>query len=1187
MKRWVSWVLALAMVTMTLLPASAEAVPQSATPEMAVSQEVQTQGAEEVIVGTYGVLSYKVNQDGTSCSITDCDESAEGELEIPKEIDGYKVTGIDEKSFKHCSSLTSITILEGVTTIGEDAFCACLSLTSVTIPESVINIGAFAFSNCEKLTSITIPEGVTSIGDGTFCACYSLTSITIPESVTSIGNQAFASCYSLTSITIPESVTNIGSSVFEYCSSLTNITIPKGVTSIGDDAFRECCSLTSVTIPESVINIGEFAFYECRSLTSIIIPEGVTSIGENAFNSCHSLTSITIPESVTSIGDRAFYDCGSLISVTIPEGVTSIGEKMFYWCSSLTSITIPKSVTEIVGDAFDGCDQLKDVYYAGTREEREEISFNGKSAPLQNATWHYNSIGPEVLPDVEVSQTARVRYFNSWDAEKKIAYWDNNVDGTGSAVTEETDLSFLDQVDSLVGHYVLADTKARTDSNIDSDTLLSIQPVDTKYGKVSAVSEKTIRIDGTIYPFGQNIDTSSLLPAENDSVVYFLCGNTLVGYDVLEDKEAVLDYWNTDSRELKLILGEGPSKNVVQATLSDAAAEGTPEYLGDTGYTNKTVYYKADQMNFVYEVRKRTKRNVGGYYGKPLTPAEDEDIEARRKLQQYEADWEKAYQAFTEAAESAAEAPAKIDNTKEEATIEAEAKRMQEHDENPANRNSRYISFGADFENSYKKPCYLALARFFYKYTSQNVDLGSINTSDTMAGVKLINAIMASMNEKTATYKEGDLQIDIKVGGYGSANFGSLTCKSLRKGKNTSTDPYTAVMCSTEKECKDAINDYMGELQDLSRNADYAFAKALQRDVLGKSLADLTNGYLQKIAKRLADNFEKKLARTLHEQLNICNVSGLFEILDDSYTLYTWGSKIDKLAKGDFTKAAEQILSLDFDKKTIKDAATQKAVSKLKNKADELAKAMLKYVNGTLVTDKNSWLYKIGIHCPVDVAIFDSNGNQIGFVSEEELWYNDGIEITEIGGSKQIVTFTDDELTLKITGTGYGVMNCTFEECDSDGNVKGRLNYYDISVEPQQEYTVTTVNDFENNADAMPIVTGDQKIAASEYIDVAQDACVNVSANPKSEDGVEGGKIYGYGTYAQGDAVILTAHPDEGYEFFCWTIGDDIVETKSIYEFTAREDVTITANFYKNDYVYVDVDTEEGGTAIGNARYHM
>ena len=1415
MKRWVSWVLALAMVTMTLLPASAEAIPQSATPETAVTQEVQTEDDQEAITGTYGVLRYTVNDDGTSCSITDCDTSAKGELEIPEEIDGYKVTTIGNSAFENCGSLTSITIPESVTSIEDFAF-SCTSLTSITIPESVTSIGDGAFEYT-SLTSITIPESVTTIGDSVFKSCDSLASITIPGSVTTIGNSAFESCSSLTSITIPKGVTNMGDRIFYCCSSLmsitiaegvksikskaffgcssltsitipegvgsigegaffnctsltsitipesvssiyeaafrncksltsiaipkgvsritesafmecssltsiiipesvtwieghafedcsllTNITIPAGVRGIGASAFRNCSSLTthiviptgvkaisdhafsgcssltSITIPEGVTRIADYAFYSCKSLTSITIPESVTSIGEDAlrgcssltsitipegitiieegvfedcnsltritipegvtvinnyaFENCNSLTSVTIPKSVTWIDDAAFFGCSSLTSITIPEGVTRIGEaafsgcssltgsiiipegedtirssvfsgcssltsisisegvrwingKAFSGCNSLTSITIPDSVTSIGYKAFSGCNQLKDVYYAGTQDEKNAININDEdNDPLLNATWHYNSTGPGVLPDVEVSQTAKVRYFNSWDAEKKIAYWDNNVDGIGSAVTEETDLSFLDQVDSLVGHYVLVDTKARTDGKLDSDTLLSIRAVDTKYGKVTAIGKTNITIDGTTYPFGQNIDTSSLLPAENDSVVYFLCGNTLVGYDVLEDKEAVLDYWNTDSRELKLILGEGPSKNVVQATLSDAAAEGTLEYLGDTGYTNKTVYYKADQMNFVYEVRKR---NVGGYYGKPLTPAEDEDIEARRKLQQYEADWEKAYQAFTEAAESAAEAPAKIDNTKEEATIEAEAKRMQEHDENPANRNSRYISFGANFENSYKKPCYLALARFFYKYTSQNVDLGSINTSDTMAGVKLINAIMASMNEKTATYKEGDLQIDIKVGGYGSANFGSLTCKSLRKGKNTSTDPYTAVICSTEKECKDAINDYMGELQDLSRNADYAFAKALQRDVLGKSLADLTNGYLQKIAKRLADNFEKKLARTLHEQLNICNVSGLFEILDDSYTLYTWGSKIDKLAKGDFTKAAEQILSLDFDKKTIKDAATQKAVSKLKNKADELAKAMLKYVNGTLVTDKNSWLYKIGIHCPVDVAIFDSNGNQIGFVSEEELWYNDGIEITEIGGSKQIVTFTDDELTLKITGTGYGVMNCTFEECDSDGNVKGRLNYYDISVEPQQEYTVTTVNDFENNADAMPIVTGDQKIAASEYIDVAQDACVNVSANPKSEDGVEGGKIYGYGTYAQGDAVILTAHPDEGYEFFCWTIGDDIVETKSIYEFTAREDVTITANFYKNDYVYVDVDTEEGGTAIGNARYHM
>ena len=87
-----------------------------------------------------------------------------------------------------------------MTSIEHLTFNVCSSLTSVTIPESVTSIGISAFSGCESLTSITIPKSVTTIGYHAFSDCSGLTSVTIPESVTSIGELAFYSCSNLTSV---------------------------------------------------------------------------------------------------------------------------------------------------------------------------------------------------------------------------------------------------------------------------------------------------------------------------------------------------------------------------------------------------------------------------------------------------------------------------------------------------------------------------------------------------------------------------------------------------------------------------------------------------------------------------------------------------------------------------------------------------------------------------------------------------------------------------------------------------------------------------------------------------------------------------------------------------------------------------------------------------------------------------
>ena len=294
------------------------------------------------------------------------------ELTLPENFQGENYQ-LGDDAFYGCSSLTSITIPECVTSIGNSAFYGCSSLTSIAIPDGVTSIGNYAFYGCSSLTSIAIPDGVKSIGNYAFENCIGLTSITIPEGVTSIGYSAFSGCSNLESISI--NCSNAGS-WFSGIQSIKKVVLGESVTSIGNSAFRYCSGLTSIIIPESVTEIGDDAFYYCSSLTSISIPDGVTSIGNSVFDGCSSLASITVPESVTEIGDDAFYNCSSLTSITIPEGVTSIGDYAFYDCSGLTSLVISKNIKSIKGNTFAGCSGLKELTLGEGLKRIEEGAFS-------------------------------------------------------------------------------------------------------------------------------------------------------------------------------------------------------------------------------------------------------------------------------------------------------------------------------------------------------------------------------------------------------------------------------------------------------------------------------------------------------------------------------------------------------------------------------------------------------------------------------------------------------------------------------------------------------------------------------------------------------------------------------------------------------------------------------------------
>ena len=98
-------------------------------------------------------------------------------LTIPSTHIGLPVTTIRGDSLRACSSVTTVTIQDGVETIAGGAFAFCRELTAVSIPDSVTSIDDYAFFNCTGLTTVTIGDGVTAIGKQVFYNCNELSDI--------------------------------------------------------------------------------------------------------------------------------------------------------------------------------------------------------------------------------------------------------------------------------------------------------------------------------------------------------------------------------------------------------------------------------------------------------------------------------------------------------------------------------------------------------------------------------------------------------------------------------------------------------------------------------------------------------------------------------------------------------------------------------------------------------------------------------------------------------------------------------------------------------------------------------------------------------------------------------------------------------------------------------------------------
>ncbi|MBR6726794.1 MAG: leucine-rich repeat domain-containing protein, partial [Clostridia bacterium] len=136
----------------------------------------------------YENLSYELNADGASYTISGFGGEIGEILALPCYYNGLPVTAIADEAFRGVDGLVELHLTDYMTHIGARAFenCATLNLILFEKNTHLGQIGERAFAGT-AITAFEIPADVLVIGDGAFAECRALEELTVAE-----GNSRYA-----------------------------------------------------------------------------------------------------------------------------------------------------------------------------------------------------------------------------------------------------------------------------------------------------------------------------------------------------------------------------------------------------------------------------------------------------------------------------------------------------------------------------------------------------------------------------------------------------------------------------------------------------------------------------------------------------------------------------------------------------------------------------------------------------------------------------------------------------------------------------------------------------------------------------------------------------------------------------------------------------------------------------------
>ena len=482
------------------------------------------------------------------------------------------------------------------------------------------------------------------------------------------------------------------------------------------------------------------------------------------------------------------------------------------------------------------------------------------------------------------------------------------------------------------------------------------------------------------------------------------------------------------------------------------------------------------------------------------------------------------------------------------------AKMLKDRD---AASKDKIITMDSNISDTALDSVYEALAQYLDMYVDEGKTLGKIDTSASLVQVSasIVNEIRNNLDGLNFERTINGYTVKFSVTHFLWAYFGSV---SVSKGLNES---YTGTIISSAKGTAKVLNEYINTLSDWTEDALYSCLNS----VVGE-FAQVTciSGFTY---NEISELFSDKVA-TLQSR-GYGNTLKNFQKMKDGYDLVSDIVTTKKSKKlSDVMQNADTIYKklkkIDYSDKSVSNSIVKAAMDKLVKAKETLQTDFENYLykgdagKKSWITEKWQNFQKLFVQCPVDVEIDDENGNVLGSTNGTEYTYKDDIYIDVDGDVKTIIIPSDLKVKLKFTGTDDGTMNYVIEQ-NVDGNPVGRLNYYDIPLKTDKEYTQSLDGD-DITADSNDVVISkDSTITPSEYLSVSDDANITVESAE-----TDGGTVVGTGIYPLGDPVSLTAYPENGYKFAGWYMDGELRDLSSVYRFTARENVDIEAKFVKD-----------------------